>query len=489
MRFVLAIIGLLIFPSASIYAQDAAYTNSIGMKFVLINPGSMVVGRFQPTVPKPGGGLGGGKGLADSVYKKAEDMAKQASMPGFEVTISKPYYMQQFEVTQAQWKKVMGANPSYFKGDKVKDNAELHPVENISWQDAQAFIKKLNVLEKGKATYHMPTEFEWEYAARAGAHDDISWSNIRATAVIADTHTHVVGEKKPNAWGLYDMLGNVWEWVEDYYNEKIFADPVPPTTGSQHVLKGSSFVGDVKNATYMVHAAGPADGWDVGFRVVMETKNNVAAAAPNIPDGFTPIFNGKDLAGWHISRSTHQGTTPNFSVEDGAIVGRENPYGQGGLLMTDKIYKDFELYAEVKIDSFANGGLFLRSSEAGVAFQIELVLPGGIGDFIGERVNVSKGAKASGITKVWKENDWNAFRVRITGDTPHVTLWVNGLQMYDVIEPKNDLIAGETSGRIALQCHWTALYSNAAGTGMGLTSWQPGAAHRFRNLAVKEIKR
>lgn len=489
MRFTLAAILLLIVSSPIIlFAQDTAYTNSIGMQFALIHPGSMVTGRFLPTVPKPGGGLGGGKGLADSVYKKAEDMARQASLPGFSVTIGHPYYMAKFEVTQEQWRKVMGTNPSYFQGNKVTDDAGRHPVENINWNDAQLFIKKLNKLENGKAVYRLPAEFEWEYAARAGAQDDISWSNIRATAVTADTHTHAVGEKKPNTWGLYDMLGNVWEWVEDYYNEKIFADPLPPTSGAVHVLKGSSFTGDVKNATYLTHAGGPADGWNVGFRIVMEAKTP-AEVKPNIPEGFTPIFNGKDLTGWHISRSTHQGTTPNFSVEDGAIVGRENPYGQGGLLMTDKIYKDFELYAEVKIDSFANGGLFLRSSESGVAFQIELVLPGGIGDFIGERVNVSKSAKAAGISKVWKENDWNDFRVRITGDTPHVTLWVNGVQMYDVIEPKNDLIAGETSGRIALQCHWTALYSNAAGTGMGLTSWQPGAAHRFRNLAVKEIKR
>ena len=68
------------------------------------------------------------------------------------------------------------------------------------------------------------------------------------------------------------MLGNVWEWVYDYYNEKQFADPVPPKTGKQHVLKGASFVGDVKNATYMTHAAGPGNRWDVGLRVVMEVK-------------------------------------------------------------------------------------------------------------------------------------------------------------------------------------------------------------------------
>ncbi|HWB28645.1 MAG TPA: formylglycine-generating enzyme family protein [Chitinophagaceae bacterium] len=272
MRSAIIIFILLCMLPAVILAQDTAYTNSIGMKFVLVRPGSMIVGRFQPTVPPPGGGLGGGPGLADSVYKKAQQMAKEAYMPGFYVAIRQPFYLGQFEVTQEQWKKVMGNNPSYFQGDKVTDDAGKHPVENVTWNDAQQFIQKLNKLEQGKAVYRLPTEFEWEYAARAGAQDDISWKDIFASAVISERHTHEVGEKKPNAWGLYDMLGNVWEWVQDFYNEKIFADPVPPVQGSVHVLKGSSFTGDVKNATYMTHAAGPADGWNVGFRVVMEVK-------------------------------------------------------------------------------------------------------------------------------------------------------------------------------------------------------------------------
>ena len=207
-----------------------------------------------------------------------------------------------------------------------------------------------------------------------------------------------------------------------------------------------------------------------------------------IPDGFTPIFNGKDLKGWHISRSTHQGTTPDFHVTNGVIEANEKPYGQGGLLMTDKRYKNFELYLEVKIDSFANGGIFLRSNEGGAAYQVELVLPGATGALLGERIPVSKGARATDREKVWKANDWNSFRIRMVGDTPHITLWINDVQMWDVIEPKNDMIADATEGMIALQCHWTALYSAAAGNGMPLNAWQPGAKHRYRNLAIKKIK-
>ena len=259
------ILLLCLLPASLLYAQDSVFTNSIGMKFILIKPGSMIVGRFQPTVFKT-------SQTSDSVYKLALQMAKKDAMPGFKVNIEHAYYIGQFEVTQEQWEKIIGTNPSYFSSSKVKDDADQHPVENVSWNDAQKFIKKLNELEKGKAVYRLPSEFEWEYAARAGAQDDISWNDIRKTAVIAATTTSMVGKMKPNAWGLYDMLGNVWEWVQDYYNEKIFADPVPPKKGKEHVLKGASFYGDVKNATYMTHAAGPASKYDVGFRVVMQIK-------------------------------------------------------------------------------------------------------------------------------------------------------------------------------------------------------------------------
>jgi formylglycine-generating enzyme required for sulfatase activity len=259
--------------------ERKTYVNSIGIEFVEIQPGSMVVGKFQPTTTKYGfieqymtkeSGDMGIPVLPDKDYALSEELSKKDALPGFTVTLSKSYYIGKFEVTQAQWKKVMGTNPSFFQGDKVMGGSDQYPVESVSWKDAKAFIKKLNQLEKGKATYRLPTEFEWEYAARAGATDDISWNEINATAQIAKLTTQPVGGKKSNAWGLYDMLGNVWEWVDDYYNEKMFADPVPVKKGKVHVLKGAPFYGDVKNATYMTHAGGPGSKYDVGFRVVME---------------------------------------------------------------------------------------------------------------------------------------------------------------------------------------------------------------------------
>jgi sulfatase modifying factor 1 len=245
-------------------AQQPTYTNGIGMEFVLIKPGTMVVGKFQPTFGRVDFE---GKPIPEKIYKAAVQMAKKDAMPGFTVSIEHSYYIGKFEVTQEQWKKVMGSNPSFFKSDSSGN----HPVENISWDNAQAFIKKLNVVDK-EHVYRLPTEFEWEYAARAGAEDDISWKDIGASAVLSGSAPSSVGTMKPNQWGLYDVLGNVWEWVEDFYNEKIFADPKPPRNGKQHVLKGASFTGDVKNATYMTHAAGPGNGFDIGLRVVMEVK-------------------------------------------------------------------------------------------------------------------------------------------------------------------------------------------------------------------------
>jgi sulfatase modifying factor 1 len=207
-------------------------------------------------------------------YARLDAMAKADSTAGFTVNIPRAYYIGKFEVTQAQWKKVMGTNPSLFQGDKVTDDADKHPVESITWEDAQAFVKKLNALEK-TSVYRLPTEFEWEYAARAGGEADTPWPQIREQAITGyNTYfaTHMVGEKKPNAWGLYDTLGNVWEWVQDFYNEKIFADPTPAKTGKVHVLKGGGFLADVKNAIPATHAGGPGSKFDVGLRLVREAR-------------------------------------------------------------------------------------------------------------------------------------------------------------------------------------------------------------------------
>ena len=253
-------------------------TNRIGMEFVLIRPGSMVVGRFQPACPTPAPAEPRREPVDPRTrwtaedYRRCAEMVKRDAMPGFTVRIERAYYIGKYEVTQGEWRRVMGTNPSIFQGGKVKGDADRHPVDNVTWEDAQAFVRVLNAMDT-TAHYRLPTEFEWEYAARAGAERDLTWAQIGAQAQLALVDkgtTQPVGGKQPNAWGLYDTLGNVWEWVQDYYNENLFADPTPPRTGTEHVLRGGSFLSDVKNTTYFTHAAGPGSGFDVGFRVVRE---------------------------------------------------------------------------------------------------------------------------------------------------------------------------------------------------------------------------
>lgn len=263
-------IFLLIILLAQVVSAQDSISNSIGMQLVRIDTGRFVMGRFQP----PYSQFDSSKPSTPETYSAkqfalAKTLARRDARPGFVVQIKRCFYIGKFEVTQAQWQAVMGNNPSQFQDSSVSGNAGSHPVENITWNDVQRFLKALNAREKGKQ-YRLPTEAEWEWAARAGVADDISWAQIRQTAQLEGRTTSAVGSKQPNAWGLYDMLGNVWEWVADWYNEKLFADSVPATSGHTHVLKGASFTGDVKNATYLTHAGGPGNGWDVGFRVLLE---------------------------------------------------------------------------------------------------------------------------------------------------------------------------------------------------------------------------
>jgi len=152
-----------------------------------------------------------------------------------------------YEVTQAQWTEVMGSNPSSFKNCGPEC-----PVENISWSDTQAFIKKLNELTK--KNYRLPTEAEWEYAARDGGKNKM-WSGTSDGTAIGDfawfegnseARTHAVGERKPNDLGIYDMTGNVWEWCGDLYSESYYKNspgknPGGVDRGVERVTRGGSF--------------------------------------------------------------------------------------------------------------------------------------------------------------------------------------------------------------------------------------------------------
>jgi hypothetical protein len=203
-----------------------------------------------------------------------------------------------------------------------------------------------------------------------------------------------------------------------------------------------------------------------------------------IPEGFTRIFNGTDLSGWHISKTNHHGTTPDYHVVHGMIVGSQQPLGKGGILLTDKKYKNVEVYMEVKPDWGNDSGLFLRSSEAGEAYQVTLdYLPGGgMGGVYGERLQglspapTPPGAAVPSLTwtDVWRRESWNSIRARIEGDVPHIQVWINGAWIRDWKDTANHAAGGATDGMIAIQIH-------------GGARAVPGGFWRWRNIAVKEL--
>jgi hypothetical protein len=207
------------------------------------------------------------------------------------------------------------------------------------------------------------------------------------------------------------------------------------------------------------------------------------------PPGFAPLFDGKTLKGWHVSRTTRHGSTPRVFVENGEMVLKQRPYARGGLVFTDKEYRNFELYLEVKAAWGCNSGIFLRSTEEGSAYQIELDQTRGTGALLGEGMTVTVGARPTEeVNKVWKLDDWNSIRIRMEGDAPHITEWINGVQIFDVLEPVNDKIAGKTSGYIGVQTHYGSVYEPSVAQGFDLSSmWKPDAVYRFRNIALKEL--
>jgi len=194
--------------------------------------------------------------IPDGSFEMGSDANPSSDQsPIHTVTITRPFELQTTEVTQAQWRAVMGSDPAHFPGDD-------RPVEQVSWTDAQEFIRRLNRLDPGKA-YRLPTEAEWEYACRAGTteRDDLdegAWVHRNS-----ESQTHPVGLKRPNAWGLYDMIGNVWELCADWkdsYPAGPVTDPAGPPHGYYKVCRGGSWfdVGAAANPTFRA-SPGPDD--------------------------------------------------------------------------------------------------------------------------------------------------------------------------------------------------------------------------------------
>jgi formylglycine-generating enzyme required for sulfatase activity len=241
-----------------------ALTNSIGMKLVLIPRG-----RFRMGAP-------------------ADEEGRKKDEPLHEVEISKPFYLGAYTVTQRQYREIMGRNPSWFSRDgerkgRVKGlNTDDFPVEYVSWNEAVEFCRKLAELpaeKKAGRVYRLPTEAEWEYTCRAGTttpfHFGKTIADDQANFGFKVDRPTVVGSYKPNAWGLYDMHGNVWQWCSDWYDKNHYKDspakdPQGPDRGTFRVRRGGSWCNNAASCRSVCRSYGRPDHrhYAIGFRVV-----------------------------------------------------------------------------------------------------------------------------------------------------------------------------------------------------------------------------
>ena len=268
LRWKSAVMAIMMVLSAGLAAGvEPAFTNSIGMQFVVIPSGRFMMGSPH-----------------DEPYRdKGETL--------HEVTISKPFYMQTTEVTIKQWQSVMGDRPWYRFFSRHKGDDDF-PVTRICQFDIQKFLRRLNAM--GEGTYRLPTEAEWEYASRAGSTMAYSWGDrIDCSRAMYANYEHGTNEctgaararglpvngpapvmsYAPNAWGLYDMHGNVWEWCQDWfgpYGTAPQTDPQGPASGDKRVRRGGSWF----SPKYFLRSANRAYGHPAsrlnttGFRVV-----------------------------------------------------------------------------------------------------------------------------------------------------------------------------------------------------------------------------
>jgi formylglycine-generating enzyme required for sulfatase activity len=247
--------------------------NSIGMKLVLIPAGEFMMG----STPEESAAASG-DGRTKSSAEKSYFNRVLPEAPRHRVRVTRPFYLGVFQVTQGEYEKVMGVNPSNFAARQMepsgfipplspsqveergqdfnkiaREDTSRHPVETVSWLEATEFCHRLSAMpaeQAARRVYRLPTEAEWEYACRAGTTTrwycgddaagvvDVAWFGENAHGM-----THPVGQKKPNAWGLYDMHGNVWQWCADwfganYYEQSPLSDPIGPPVGTGHVLRG-----------------------------------------------------------------------------------------------------------------------------------------------------------------------------------------------------------------------------------------------------------
>jgi serine/threonine-protein kinase len=382
-------------------------TNSIGMKLVLIPPGEFM--------------MGSPKELIEEEWKShGDDQWYKEHLPGegpqHRVRITRPFYLGTYVVTQQEYQRVMGTNPNEFsatgKGkDKVAgQDTKRFPVENVSWGEAVEFCRKLSNLPEETATgrtYRLPSEAQWEYACRAGNAGRYSFSlGGKAISKEQDENglsdyawfygnsggmTHAVGGKRANAWGLYDVHGNVWEWCQDWYDKEYYAnsltdDPAGPSGGSGRVNRGGSWFDTARFCrSAFRHYYGPGSRiFNLGLRACLvlpdkaaeraELSSTTVAAHPSVsspakkpspappaPDPQSPtpsladkhqtawqdLFDGRTLDGWRVVEDA-----PEFA-KHGTVLprGRELIFEKGdpatGIAWTREVRRvDYEISLE-----------------------------------------------------------------------------------------------------------------------------------------------
>ncbi len=256
--------SILGFLADSAQQSDRNHSEPAGMMSAV---GGQVAARLRPSTGPFGIEF---QALPAGEFQMGSDNGYDNERPIHRVVISKPFQMGKCQVTQGQWQAVMGCNPSYFTGD------DRLPVEQVSWEDIQQFAARLNVLNDG-FHYRLPTEAEWEYAARTGEPAEKT-DGIGEYAWYADNSggkPHPVGTKGPNAWGLHDMFGNVWEWIQDCYDPGYYAasavqDPAGPAAGTGHINRGGAWgsAADFCRSSFRIGCQADARYNITGFRLV-----------------------------------------------------------------------------------------------------------------------------------------------------------------------------------------------------------------------------
>ena len=357
----------------------------------------------------------------------SDDNAEGDEKPQHQVRINKPFYLGKYKVTQEQWEAVMDYNPSHFKGPK-------NPMEEVDWDDCQQFLEKLNTkIGTRGSKFVLPTEAQWEYACRAGSTTRYFFGDEKSALgeyawydANSKTRTHPVGEKRPNAWGLYDMHGNVWEWCQDFYDSDYYLncpadDPSAPTAASGHVIRGGEWGLNARGCRSAIRSRSGVRNSGLGLRVSLVPTDSRASQSIPPTDAKVSLFDGKTLNGWHL-RDTDG---PNcWSAQDGELVCTPQPQCVGKNLVTDQLFRDFELQLEFLMEDASNSGVYLRGLYEVQLYDDNAKLLGPKG-----RCGAIFGQVAPSEEAYLGPGKWNTLNVKLIG--PRVSVTMNGKRIID----------------------------------------------------------